>query len=137
MTSNNKKYQIQVNRGTVVNIPNWEVNYGIWSTLAYERVIAEFLPGGFERWSVEGHLGCHVRYIDNQTGLRADCQLLRHGIPSYDFDEEDKPMRKPFTIFTGDGKEIECDNAVQVARAMAYEIFGKVRHHYGHIRNAG
>ncbi len=125
------KYALQVIVENTIIVPDWEVTYGKFSTLAFEMVIHEFLPGSFDEWKVFTHEGGNVVY-KSKHGKIALCRLMKWGHVVDDFDEEDKPQRKSmFAVFTG-SEQIDCDSPEQVGRAVAQAIFDSIhRYHRG------
>lgn len=130
-----KKYALKVVRDNVMIIPTWEVTYGKFATLAYELVIHHYLPGSFDRWKIVSHNGCSVKYKDMLTGETAYCWLMKNGRIVSDFDEEDKPKRKPLAVFEN-GRVTECDSAQQAARVVIDAILGNLRRPNYAVRRA-
>lgn len=125
------KYELQIIVGNTIVVPDWEVTYGKFSTLAFELVIDKFLPGSFDEWQVLTHEGGSVVY-KSKHGKIALCRLMKWGHVVSDFDEEDKPQRKSmFAVFTG-GEQIDCNTPEEVGRAVAQAIFDSLhRYHRG------
>lgn len=125
------KYELQVIWDNTIVVPDWEVTYGKFATLAFEEVIYNFLPGSFDEWEVFTHEGGNVVY-KSKHGKMAFCRLMKWGHVVDDFDEEDKPQRRSmFAVFTG-SKQIDCNTPEQVGRAVARAIFDNLnRYHRG------
>ncbi len=121
-----KKYALKIIRDNVMIIPVWDVTYGKFATLAYETVISHYLPGSFDRWEIVSRYGCSTKYKNKLTGETAYSWLMKNGKIVSDFDEEDKPKHKPFTVFAN-GKTTECDNVQQAARMAVNAIFDRIR----------
>jgi len=120
-----KKYALKIVRNNVMIIPVWDVTYGKFATLAYELVIHHYLPGSFDRWEIVSRHGCTTKYKDKLTGETAYSWLMKDGKIVSDFDEEDKPQGKPFTVFAN-GKAVGCDSVQQAARMAVNAIFDRI-----------
>lgn len=115
------------------------INYRHWSTVAFEIIPCQILPqlSNKKEWKVTYGFDSELvmaRY-ESSDGDVAICELCdKDGFVSCHWAKEDIPAKgSRFTVFPGNGKEVPCETAQEVAHSIVDAIMD-AHNRRGYIR---